>query len=107
MYGGRRSPQMELHLCSTLRARSRVLAHRQPECDALELTAGNFPFFDDQEEMRYIRREDDAPNLAITRSQGPDFYAQESFLPRLLQTGLRYVIAFYPRSEVKRQAASL
>ena len=60
---------MELHLCSTLRARSRVLAHRQPECDALELTAGNFPFFDDQEEMRYIPGGDDVPNLAITKRQ--------------------------------------
>ena len=54
--------------CARRCARSRVLVHRQPECDALELTAGNFPFFDDQEEMRYISRRDDVLNLAITKS---------------------------------------
>ena len=65
--------------CARRRARSRVLVHRQPECDALELTAGNFSFFDDQEEMRYIPMGDDVLNLAITKSQGPTLLCRGKF----------------------------
>lgn len=54
--------------CARRCARSRVLVHRQPGCDALELTAGNVSFFDDQEELRCILRGDDVLNLTITKS---------------------------------------